>query len=262
MTDGQWVRGIRFGCGGGFGMIDGRPLIGVTPWYDYKKNVTFIKPGYCEGVAKAGGLPLLLPLTSDEELLADIFSRFDGFLISGGPDVDAKHYGEHNLPFNEDISPHRDIMEIFIARKAIQEGKPVFGICRGIQVMNVAMGGTLYQDIYSQLKDKELLLKHSQEAPKWYPTHDIIIEKNSIVWKSFSKEKVGVNTFHHQAVKDVAPGFLVSSRSPDGIIESIEYEGHVFAVGVQWHPELMWQEDEIYLNLFAEFVESCGRKCK
>lgn len=238
-------------------MIGNRPLIGVTPWYDYDKSVTYIKPGYCEGVNEVGGLAVLLPMTTDEGMLLEIVDRFDGFLVSGGPDVDARYYGENNMPYNEEISPFRDLMEMFVCKKAIELNKPVFGICRGIQVMNAAMGGTLFQDIHAQVKDRELL-KHSQSAPKWYPTHDVHIERNSRVWDAFKKEHAGVNSFHHQAVKDPAPGFRVTSRAIDGIIESIEYSGHVFAVGVQWHPELMWDRDREFLNLFKDFVGSCA----
>ena len=233
-----------------------RPLIGVTPWYDYEKSLTYIKRGYLEGVLKAGGLPLLLPAKAEDEVLSEFIERCDGFLLSGGPDVDAKYYGEENLPFNEEISPYRDHMEIFIAKKALECNKPIFGICRGIQILNVAMGGTLYQDINSQMKNT---IKHSQEAPKWYPTHGICIEKGSRVWESFKSDRARVNSFHHQDVKDVAPGFFITSKASDGVIESIEHGNHRFAVGVQWHPELMWQEDITYLRLFEDFIKAAGK---
>lgn len=236
-----------------------RPVIGVTPWYDYDKSMTYIRKGYIEGIDKAGGLPVILPVATSNEMLDEIVERFDGFLLSGGPDVDAKYYEESNLIFNGEISPYRDYMEIYITQKAIGCNKPVLGICRGIQIMNAAMGGTLYQDIYSQIEGKNII-KHSQNAPRWYPTHNVELVKDSIIWNTFKKDIIGVNSFHHQAVKDAAPGFKVTSRSADGIIESIEYIEHVFAVGVQWHPELMWQEDEIFLNLFRSFVEAASNK--
>ncbi len=233
-----------------------KPFIGVTPWYDYDKRITYIKPGYCEGITAAGGIPLLLPLVSEAEVLEELLAKMDGILISGGPDVDGVHFGEHNLPWGGEISPYRDAMELYLAKRFIDENKPVFGICRGLQVMNVAMGGTLYQDIYSQQKGKELL-KHSQDAPKWYPTHDIAIEEGSKVAAALGMLQVKVNSFHHQAVKEVAPGFAVTSRSPDGIIEALEYEGRTFAVGVQWHPELMWEQNHVFLHLFRDFVNCC-----
>lgn len=232
------------------------PFIGITPWFDYEKQITYIKKGYCEGVMKAGGVPVLLPLTINEEILCEVAKQCDGFLISGGPDIDAQLYGEQNMMYNGEISPFRDALEIFIAKKALEDGKPILGICRGIQILNIACGGTLYQDIGSQIKDA-MLIKHSQEAPKWYPTHEIVIERDSKVWSWFEAERAGVNSFHHQAVKDVAPGFAVTSRAPDGIIESIEHTQHRFAVGVQWHPELMWQDSPKFLTMFKDFVKEC-----
>lgn len=234
-----------------------KPLIGVTPWYDYNSNEIYIKPGYCEGIIQAGGLPVLLPLSPDKQLFEDLFERVSGILLSGGPDVDAKHFREFNMPYNEKISPYRDAMELYLAQRAIAEGKPVFGICRGMQVMNVAVGGSLYQDIGSQIKDRAVL-KHSQEAPKWYPTHAISIKEGSRVRQAHGEESIEVNSFHHQAVKDAAVGFEITALSPDGVIEAIEYKGHPFAVGVQWHPELMWKEDRTFLKLFEDFVVCCG----
>lgn len=233
-----------------------RPLIGITPANDDEKSMTYLKNGYREGVSEAGGLPLLLPLTEDEDLLTEIIQRFDGILLSGGPDMDAKYFNEENLPSGGEISPYRDRMELFLARKAIELDRPLFAICRGVQVMNVAAGGSLYQDIYSQLKGGDLV-KHSQSAPDWYPTHDIRIEKGSKVWASFLKDSVRVNSYHHQAIKDVAPGFKVTSRAADGIVESIENSEKRFCVGVQWHPERMWKQDREFLNLFKEFIKCC-----
>lgn len=236
-----------------------KPLIGITPWYDYDKKLTYIKDGYIEGIIKVGGLAVLLPLVTDETLLEEIMTRFDGFLLSGGSDIDAAYYGEYNRCYNGEISPHRDEMEMYIARRAVEINKPLFGICRGIQVMNVALGGTLYQDIFSQVKDRELL-KHSQNAPKWYPTHDISIENGSLVNIAFGGGAADVNSFHHQAIKDTALDFKVTSWASDGIIESIEHKNHIFAVGVQWHPELMWRENPVHIRLFEAFVEAAKKQ--
>lgn len=237
-------------------MNAGKPLIGVTPGLDNTKDSLFIQNAYIASVIKAGGLPVLLPLTMDEKLADIIAGSFDGFLISGGPDVDARLYGEDNLPFNGEISPLRDYLETFIIKEAVRRNKPVLGICRGMQIMNTALGGTLYQDIHSQLPHR-MLLKHSQNAPKWYPVHEIVLTGGSVASESFASLRADVNSFHHQAVKDPAPGFNITSRASDGIIESIEYSDHRYAVGVQWHPELMWQENPVYLKIFEKFVDSC-----
>lgn len=237
-------------------MPNKRPIIGITPGIDYSENKLYINNGYVEAIRMAGGLPVLLPLTGDVEFLKSIIERFDGILLSGGSDVDAKYWGEANYPYGGEISPLRDEMEIFIAKEAIAANKPIFGICRGCQVMNIALGGTIYQDIYAEQKDK-LIYKHSQGAPKWYPIHEVYIEKDTKVYKAHKEEILRVNSFHHQAVKDVAPGFIVSSRCGDGIIESIEHKSCKFAVGVQWHPEVMWEKDVAHLSLFVKFISYC-----
>jgi putative glutamine amidotransferase len=230
-----------------------KPIIGITAGYDYEKNTMYLNEGYYEAINKCGGAALAIPLTTDESVLMGILDNCNGILISGGPDVDARLYGEGNMPCNGDISPIRDTLELFIVKKAVEKNIPLFAICRGIQILNVAMGGTLYQDIYKQ-NNEESILKHSQSAPKWYPTHEIIIKKDSWIGKAFKNEKATVNSFHHQAVKQPAEGFEVTAKAEDGIIEAIEYTQNRFCVGVQWHPELMWKNNEEYLNLFREFV--------
>ena len=230
------------------------PIIGITSGYDYSKKMLFVKNGYYEGIINAGGLPLALPFSENEEVLLKIINTCDGFLISGGPDIDARLFGEENKIFNQEISPCRDMLEVYVIKKAIHMNKPLLGICRGIQVMNVAMGGTIYQDIYSQIKGKDLI-KHSQTAPKWYPTHNVFTEKDSKLRGIFANEIIEVNSFHHQEVKELALCFSITATSSDGIIEGIEHKSHKFAVGVQWHPELMWNKSKEALRLFEELVD-------
>ncbi|ABN53364.1 MAG TPA: peptidase C26 [Hungateiclostridium thermocellum] len=232
------------------------PVIGITPSFDYNENKMYINNIYCEAIILSGGMPVLLPVTEDEGLLSQMVEEFDGFLLSGGPDVDAVHWGEWNYSYNGEISPHRDKMELFIAKEAVAKDKPIFGICRGIQVLNVALGGTLYQDIYSQNKEKRLI-KHSQNAPRWYPVHKVMLKAGSKVRNAHGAESIAVNSFHHQAVREPAPDFIVTGTSEDGIIEAIEHKNCKFAVGVQWHPEHMWKRDLSFLNIFKYFVSSC-----
>lgn len=235
-----------------------RPLIGLTPGYDYDKNMSYVKNGYWEAVQKAGGIPVLLTLFPEyEDVLDEMLERCDGILATGGPDLDAKYYNEINLNFNQEISPIRDSLEMYIIKKAIACNKPVLGICRGAQVINVAFGGSLYQDINSQVKGRDLI-KHCQNAPKWYPTHNVFIAAGTKVWNCFNESSIAVNSFHHQAIKDVAPGLIASSQADDGIIESIESLNHKFVVGVQWHPELMWKENPVFLKLFEAFIASAS----
>ncbi len=214
---------------------------------------------YYDAINKVGGAAVIIPITDEESVYDDIIERCDGILLTGGADVDPHRYGEDIKVFNGEISPIRDKVELYLARRAVELNKPLLGICRGIQVINVALGGTLYQDIHAQIKDRELM-QHFQKAPRWYPTHKILIEKGSHVFNAFGKTEAWVNSFHHQAIKDVAPGFRVTSHSTDGLIESIENDSLKFAVGVQWHPEAMWGKDEEYLGLFRLFVGHCRVK--
>lgn len=237
-------------------MNNKKPLILVTADYNYANNASSIKNLYCEALEQAGAAPVVLPLSENVDLLDIYIDKCDGLMVSGGQDIDAAYYGEDNMPYNGEISPYRDIMELKLIKKAILANKPVLGICRGIQVVNAAMGGTLYQDIYEQVKDRQLI-KHSQNAPRWHATHQVVIRKNSFMWDVFKTEKVSVNSFHHQAVKDIAPGFEVTAWSEDGIIEAIEYSKTNFAVGVQWHPEDLWKRDALQRELFKGFVNRC-----
>lgn len=242
----------------------GRPLVGIAPGYSYKDQNLYIFQGYVNAINKAGGIAVLLSATDDEDLIAEYLKRCDAILLPGGPDLDARYYKEDNYTYNGTVNPIRDAMEICIARKAVEMGKPLLGICRGIQVINAALGGTLYQDINSQLKEQKIV-KHYQNAPGWYPIHDIYIERNSIIYQALNNAcTAAVNSYHHQAIKDVAPGFSVTSRAPDGVIESIEYRKGItntygkpkFVVGVQWHPEEMWEKDPVHLNLFKQLVNA------
>jgi putative glutamine amidotransferase len=233
-----------------------KPFILVTADYDYDKNISLIKNLYCEALAAAGAAPVLLPLSMSEDLFEIYIDRCDGLMVTGGPDLDAAYYGENNMPYNGEVSPYRDVMELALTKKAIHNNKPVLGICRGIQVINVAMGGTLYQDIHEQIKDRQLI-KHSQSAPRWYTTHEVVINKKSFMWDVFNAEKVRVNSFHHQAVKDIAPDFEATAWSEDGIVECIEYRKDCFAAGVQWHPEDLWKQNAVHHELFKRFASIC-----
>lgn len=234
-----------------------RPLIGITCSIDYEKDFSYLKQGYYKAIQKAGAIAILLP--ADElSLESELIQKLDGILLSGGPDIDPVYFGEETYTFNGNISPERDKQELALAKLAFEAGKPILGICRGIQVLNAAMGGTIYQDISSQVKGNNLL-KHVQEAPRWYPSHNIKISRDSRIFDCFGTEKVRVNSFHHQAVKDVANGYKVTACCSDGIIEAIEYIGDQFSVGVQWHPETMWEKDIKYLEVFKAFVEACSK---
>lgn len=233
-----------------------RPLIGLTCNIDYDKEFSFLKMGYYKAVQEAGAVAVLLP-ADDFGYESELIDKLDGILLVGGPDLDPKYFGEESYTYNGGICPDRDEQETALAKLAFEKGKPILGICRGVQVLNAAMGGTLYQDINTQVKG-ENILKHGQEAPRWYPSHDISITKDSLIYECFGKDTARVNSFHHQAVREVAPGFKAAAHTSDGIIEAIEYTGNKFAAGVQWHPETLWQKDRVHLEIFKAFVKACA----
>jgi len=208
---------------------------------------------YIRAIEKSGGVPIMLPVTDREEVIERFLEIIDGLVISGGPDIGANFFNEEPHKDVGAISPLMDEFELSITRKAIKLNKPVFGICRGLQLLNVAMGGTLYQDIYSQY---ETNIQHRQNAPRPFTAHSIEIKKGSLLYNLYG-EKLRVNTFHHQALKEVATGLKVVAYAPDGIIEAVEGTGDSFLVGVQWHPEGMWDSKYNYDELFNEFITAC-----
>jgi putative glutamine amidotransferase len=240
-----------------------------------------IYDSYVDAVYGVGCLPFIIPLPAisvknDYEVLARrAVECVDGLFLSGGNDVDAQMYGEDNMPFNGAFSEERDLFETALVNAAAEMKKPVLGICRGVQMLNVAMGGTLYQDIERQNPGGNMLA-HRQKAPSYSAVHSVTIEKGSalegIVLKAppskderlkypDGRVRIGVNSFHHQAVKDVARGFKASAFAGDGIIEAIEPEPgnaavHPFTIGVQWHPERMFKYHAHASALFAKFAET------
>ncbi len=231
-----------------------KPLIGITSCHDHETRANRLALAYIRALEEAGGLPVIIPTLKEEELIKGIIDTFDGLLLSGGGDPDPFLWGEEPVPEQGEIEPWRDQLEILLVRGALEIGKPLLGICRGMQVMNLAAGGTLYQDL---AKEKEGLMKHMQEAPRWYATHGVTLIPGSRIKYIMGKENLRVNSFHHQGVERVAPGFLVSGRARDEVIEVIEYQEGGYALGVQWHPETMVKRDKNMANLFKDFVSAC-----
>lgn len=234
-----------------------KPLIGITCDYDLAADRLQLHNDYCQAIYAAGGIPVMLPYVDIEDICF-LASRLDGIMFTGGGDVDPHYFGEHPHYALGQINPVRDKAEIGLCAWAMSNDKPVLGICRGIQVMNVAMGGTLYQDIAAQMKCEDTI-NHRQTAPGWYPCHGVRLEADSIISRIIGQQYIQVNSFHHQAVKEVASPFYVIGRSDDGLIEAIESREHTFVVGVQWHPERMYKYHKNMLMLFKAFVEACKR---
>lgn len=230
-----------------------KPIIGITSWIDYEKRQYFVPQEYAKAVEKAGGLPVILPPVETAEDAGRLIATIDGLLLSGGVDLDPAFWGEEPMPRMGKISPERDRSELLLTNKALALELPLLGICRGHQVLAVAGGGSLYQDIHSQVRE---VLKHSQDAPRWYATHAVTVRPGTKMAAWLGGGTVRVNSFHHQAIRDLPKGFVVSAEAVDGIIEAIESTGHRFAVGVQWHPECFWNREDTFDPIFRAFVDA------
>lgn len=230
-----------------------KPIIGITPNYANDSGLYSLHRDYVDAVEAAGGRSvLLLPSAASEPPSLPDF--LDGILFSGGGDIDPLLFGEEPLRECGEISPLRDRFELRLCHLALEKGLPLLGICRGMQVMNIAAGGSIYQDILAQTGST---LKHSQQAPRTHATHSVLPEENSLLAAIWSKKRIAVNSFHHQAVARLGEGFSVAARSPDGTVEAIQRRDVPFALGVQWHPEAMKNEEQALL--LSAFVQAAGQ---
>ena len=213
---------------------------------------------YVKAVINAGGVPTILPPVVEPRIAEVLLDGIDGLLLSGGSDLDPGYYGEECAPELGVTIPERDAFEMALVRLALERGMPIFGICRGMQVLNVALGGTLYQDLPSQLgKD---ILNHWQETPKWHPAHEIEILHGTHLAEITGCQNAGVNSYHHQGIKHLAEGLAMAARSSDVVIEAVEYPDFTerWLIGVQWHAEMMREVGMEHQNLFEAHV--CAAK--
>jgi putative glutamine amidotransferase len=244
------------------------PIIGITATLKEDVETVAERPlgrfvridlDYVEGVAGAGGVPVVLPPLGDERVAMSVVGSIDGLLLSGGSDLDPGYYGEETANELGPTVPERDAFEMALVGLALRRGIPIFGICRGLQVLNVALGGTLYQDLPSQWEGD--VLKHRQVTPKWQPSHEVEVRSGSYIAEVMGRGLVKVNSYHHQGVKDLAEGLVVTGRSVDGVVEAVEAKdlSERWLLGVQWHAEAMRGAGPQQECLFEAHVSAAER---
>lgn len=235
-----------------------KPFIGLTPSNDTETNDLKMRPTYIRALTAAGAIPAVLPLTACNGDLKQLVETFDGFLFTGGPDVHPFLFGEETHARCGSVSSRRDQMELLLLSLVMEAKKPILGICRGVQLINIGLGGTIWQDIGEQTKGS-FSLAHSQPFSFTLPSHKVALTANTRLFKLSGRDTLAVNSMHHQAVRDVAPDLTISAVSSDSLTEAVEMTGYPFLIGVQWHPEYLWKTDPAAFRLFQEFVNACRR---
>ncbi len=235
-----------------------KPIIGITSAYEEEKELkhyhrTTVCIDYAESIVKAGGIPLIIPVLSDREVIKSQLELVDGLLMSGGADINPRYYNQDFLEGMKLVSPERDRHEWIILEEFLPTNKPILGVCRGMQMINIFNGGTLHQDIKNMTENT---LKHIQDYLPELEVHKVNIKKNSVLNNLFGEELV-TNSFHHQALDKIGEGLKVVATTKDGIVEAIESKEDRFLLGVQWHPEMMTARgSKSMLKIFEKFVES------
>ena len=231
-------------------------IIGITPTPSDSGRI-IISWQFLNAVRNAGALPLLLPLYgNDPDLWDSMLATIDGLLLSGGGDIDPKHFGEEMIPQSNPPCPARDEMELYLCRKALEMNMPILGVCRGEQVLNCALGGTIYQDIDTLCVDP---LPHRQHDRHLEKVHSVSVAENTLLQKITGLSNLGVNSLHHQAVNQLGKGLIANAISPDGIVEGIELPEKPFVLGLQWHPEIISDSCPEAKAVFDAFIGACEK---
>ena len=231
------------------------PVIGITGNFS-DGNLT-LAPGYYTSILQAGGIPFIIPPFENNDILISLLNQVDALLFTGGADINPLFLHEEPVKDLHNINPYRDRQELLLARLAANRQIPILGICRGMQIMNVALGGTLFQDIHTQMEGKRI--KHSQELERTFASHTIQIEEDSLLARIMKTTTLPVNSFHHQAINQPAPGFRISAIASDGVAEAIESTEYKSMIGVQWHPEcFILNQDEYMMPLFQWLIQEAS----
>ena len=214
----------------------------------------YVNKDYVDAILKAGGIPLLLPPVDDAEIIRHHVRLCDGFILSGGGDINPMLYHEMPHPNLEEFHTALDRSQMLLTKEILQADKPLLAICRGIQLLNVVQGGTLWQD--TSAIDPPVML-HSQYGPRGDAFHTVDIKPDSILHSIFGSQ-LQVNSFHHQCLKKLGASLKIIATAPDGVIEAVEMSGHRFVAGIQWHPEMLLTASEQMLPLFRTFIQACS----
>lgn len=228
-------------------------MIGLVPLVDEEKESYWMLPGYMDGITEAGGIPIMLPLTDEPQTICRLAEICDGILFTGGHDVSPELYGEERNEICGAVCPQRDSMETLLLREALTRDLPILGICRGIQFLNAALGGTLYQDIPLQRPSE---LEHHQKPPYHVPSHKVSIFHDSPLYDLLKKETLAVNSYHHQGIRRLADGLRAMASADDGLVEAVYMPDHKFVWAVQWHPEFSHLTDKDSRKIFHAFVNA------
>lgn len=237
-------------------MKNGKPVIALCSSYEKNENAEriFLNEDYLRAIRHFGGIPVLIPATAGEEEQAMLLNLCDGLVLTGGNDIDPALYGEEVLNDTVEPAPERDAGEYRLCDMALERKLPILGICRGLQMLNVYFGGTLHQDIPSQCPSD---VKHRMEEP-WHRTeHDCLVHGASPLFSLLGQETIHVNSHHHQAVKDIAPGLRAMGKCSDGIVEALWKPGDTLLWAVQWHPEKIWDIEASSARIFRAFIDAC-----
>ena len=236
-----------------------KPLIGITTrnWHDLDNHpISAVQHAYIKAVIMSGGVPVLIPNILSRDDLEELYARINGILFSGGGDISLDQFPGSDHPRIDGVDDKRDFTELTLMRTAVDDGKPVLGICRGAQVMNVALGGTLYTHIIDQVENA---LDHDYPGNRRTTlVHPVNVDEESRSAEIFGETFLNVNSLHHQGLKDIAPRLRVAGHAPDGLVEVVEVEDHPYAIAVQWHPE--WLTDQPAMQrLFKSFVDASAK---
>ncbi len=240
-----------------------QPLIGITAGHSENKfgmpQIHLLRT-YVDATIAAGGVPVIIPSELAESNWKLLYETLDGVIFSGGADISPELFNGESHPKVYGVDAERDALEISLIRHMVEDTKPLFAICRGMQVLNVALGGTLHTHLADDIGE-DTLHDTPKEKSRDFISHEVRVEEDTLLANILGEPIVGVNSWHHQGVKDIPPIFKKTAYSPDGLVEGMEIPDHPFALAVQWHPEWMIEEKAM-LNLFIAFVQASGKNGK